>query len=155
MDKIVAWLFTDPVSAGLNSPSGQPEAFQFYVPWMIFCGLGLLIPIYYALEGRRRFFGHHTLHKYLMTKFMNQLWPLALVGWILIGARYALDSSLFAWRVWQLGWLLWLGIIGAYWALYFTRHYSNHLEYQRQERVKAQYHPQPNTRKRTVRAGSR
>lgn len=153
MDKIVAWLFTDPVSAGASTPSGHPEVFHYYLPWMIFCGLGLLLPLYYALEGRRRFFGHHTLHKYLMTKFMNQLWPLALVGWILIGARYGLDSSLFAWRVWRYGWLVWLAIIAVYWGLYFTRHYSRHLERHRLDLVNSQYIPQPKAKKRTARAG--
>ncbi|HEX5441588.1 MAG TPA: hypothetical protein VFW76_11940 [Ktedonobacterales bacterium] len=148
MDKVIAYLFTDPN----NTASGTPETFHFYLPWMIFCGLGLLIPLYFAFEGRKRFFGHHTLHKYLMNKFMNQLWPLALVGWILIGARYA-ELSLFDWRIWRYGWLLWLGIIAVYWGLYFTRHYSHHLEHYQQERVKAQYIPPPNPKKRTARAG--
>ncbi|HEY1391336.1 MAG TPA: hypothetical protein VGF38_22550 [Ktedonobacterales bacterium] len=148
MDKVIAYLFTDPN----NTASGTPETFHYYLPWMIFCGLGLLIPLYYAFEGRKRFFGHHTLHKYLMTKFMNQLWPLALVGWILIGARYA-ELSLFDWRIWRYGWLLWLGIIAVYWGLYFTRHYSHHLDHYNRERVKAQYIPPPNPKKRTVRAG--
>lgn len=150
MDKVISWLFTDPTT----NAAGQSVGFQFYLPWMIFCGLGLLIPLYYAFEGRRRFFGHHTLHKYLMTKFMNQLWPLALVGWILIGARYA-ELSLFDWRIWRYGWLLWLAIIAIYWGLYFTRHYSAQLEYYKQERVKAQYVPPPNPKKRPVRASHR
>ena len=44
MDKVIAWLFTDPN----NTASGTPETFHFYLPWMIFCGLGLLIPLYFA-----------------------------------------------------------------------------------------------------------
>ena len=82
------------------------------------------------------------------------VWPLALVGWILIGARYA-ELSLFDWRIWRYGWLLWLAIIAIYWGLYFTRHYSAQLEYYKQERVKAQYVPPPNPKKRPVRASHR
>jgi len=155
MDKIISFLFTDPVSAGANTTSGNPEVFHFYLPWIIFCALGLIIPFYYAVEGRKRFFGSHTVNKWVADKMMNHLWPLALVGFALIGARYALNGSLFSWRIWRYGWLAWGVVLIAYWSYFFIARYDKMLKSYRAYRVKAQYHPQPNSKRRTVRANSR
>ncbi|MEO7001034.1 MAG: hypothetical protein ABI068_04435 [Ktedonobacterales bacterium] len=154
ISKIMTWLFTDPVTAGSGTASGNAEAFHYYLPWIIFCSLALLIPLYYALEGRKRFFGHHTLNKYLMDRFMGQVWPIGLVGFILIGARYALDSSLFAWRFWRYGWLVWVAVIALYWLYYLAFRYAGDLAAYRAQRTLEKYHPQPNKR-RTARAGAR
>lgn len=152
MDKIVAFLFQDPQTAG---GFGTPETFHFYVPWIIACALGLLVPFYYFVEGRKRFFGSHTLHKALLDRFFNQMWPIALVGWFLIGARYALDSSLFSWRFWRYGWLLWIAIYLGYWIFYMARRYPNDIRWYRRERTLARYRPQPNPKRRAAKAGSR
>ena len=153
MDKIMSFLFTDPVSAGYNTPSNHPETFHFYLPWIIVCSLLLLIPIYYGLEGRKRFFGHHTLHKYLADRFVGQLWPLGLVGFFLIIFRYTLDSVFLSFRVWRYAWALWAVAIVVYWAYYFAVRYSDQRRAFLRQRTLEKYHPQP--RRRAVRAGSR
>jgi len=155
MDKIISFLFTDPVSAGANTSSGNPEVFHFYLPWIIFCALGLLIPFYYGVEARKRFFGGHTVNKWVADKMMNQLWPLALVGFVLIGARFALNGSLFSFRFWRYAWLIWGVVLIVYWTYFFIARYDKMLKSYRAYRVKAQYHPRPNTKRRTVRASSR
>lgn len=153
--KILSWLITDPVTAGAATTSGKPEVFHYYLAWMIFCALGLLIPLYYSLEGRKRFFGSHALNKYLMDRFMNQLWPIALVGWVLIGARYALDSSLFSWRLWRYGWGIWLAAVVGYWLFYLAFRYTRELNWYRAQRIREQYYPKPNPKRRTARAAAR
>ncbi len=155
MDKIISFLFTDPVSAGANTSSGNPEVFHFYLPWIVFCTLGLLIPFYYGVEARKRFFGGHTVNKWVADKMMNQLWPLALVGFVLIGARFALNGSLFSFRFWRYAWLIWGVALIVYWTYFFIARYDKMLKSYRAYRVKAQYHPRPNTKRRTVRASSR
>ncbi len=57
---LIQWLFTDPCSATncvvstATSPGTPPETFHFYIPWTIFCIIGVLIPFYYSVEGRKR-----------------------------------------------------------------------------------------------------
>lgn len=155
MQGLISWFFTDPQQAGLNTPSGHPEQFHFYVPWIIFCALGLLLPIYYALEGRKRFFGHHALNKYIMDRIMNQLWPLALVGFILIGMRAGTDGTLFAWRIWRYLWALWGAGLAIYWFYYFTFRYSGDRAWYRNKRTMEKYYPQPRQKRRAAKAGAR
>src|SRR5579863_1413048 len=84
---------------------------KYIIPWAVFCALTILVPIYYFNEGRKRFFGSHTLHKWALDRLMNQLWPLGLVGFIMIGAAVA-EMSLFSWPLWHALWALWLlGIV--------------------------------------------
>jgi len=130
-----------------------PDKFQFFIPWIIFCALALAIPIYYVLEGRKRFVGRHALNKWALDRLFNQLWPLALVGFILIGA-VAADMSLFSGRFWRYLWALWgLGLF-AYWAYYFAFKYREHLAAFRHQRSKARYMPPPKP-KRARPAGAR
>jgi hypothetical protein len=153
MDHIVQWLFTDPQSA--TGDAAHPEQFHFWVPWIIFCALGLLIPFYYRVEGRKRFFGGHALHKYLLDKFGNQLALVAFVGWLVMGARAFMDSSLFSWRIWRYGWLLWVAIIVGYWTYYMIRRYPAEIQQYRRHRTMQQYVPQPKQKRRAARAGAR
>ncbi len=154
MQNLVNWLFTDPVTAGAATASGKPEQFHFYWEWILFCALGLLIPLYYSLEGRKRFVGHHALNKYLLDKFMNQLWPIALVGWALIGARYA-EMAVFSWRVWRYGWAVWVVVVAIYWLFYLSFRYARDLDWYRTQRTKERYMPRPKPKKATARAGAR
>ena len=157
MNHIVQWLFTDPISAGTNTQSGNEEQFHFYLPWIIFCALGLLIPFYYWIEGRKRFFGSHTLHKYILDKMMNQLALLAFAGPLLMFGRRYMDSSLFSWRVWRYGWLLWGAILIVYWTIYFIRTYPQQIAEYRRYRTMQKYVPQPKTKRdrKPAKAGAR
>ena len=127
--------------------------FHFYVPWIIFCALTILIPIYYALEGRKRFFGHHALNKYVLDKFMSYLWPIGLVGLVLVGARAA-EMAIFSWRFWRYGWALWALAFFGYWAYYFAFQYRYHLAAYRAQRTKERYMPPSRSKRRQV-AGAR
>ncbi len=155
MQGIIGWLFTDPQQAGLNTASGNPEQFHFYIPWIIFCALGLLAPFYYSMEGRKRFFGHHALNKYIMDRIMNQLWPLALVGFILIGMRAGMDSTLFAWRLWRYAWALWGLGLAIYWLYYFAFRYVGDRTWYNNKRTMEKYYPQPRAKRKAAKAGSR
>lgn len=155
MNGLITWLFTDPQTAGLNTPSTKPEVFHFYIPWLIFCALGILLPLYFGLEGRKRFFGSHALHKYIMDRIMNQLWPLALVGFVLIGMRAGMDSTLFAWRVWRYAWALWGAGLAIYWLYYFAFRYAGDRAWYRNKRTLEKYYPQPRAKRRAAKAGAR
>lgn len=144
MDKAINWLFTDPTTSN----------FHFYVPWMIVCALGLLIPIYYWLEARKRFFWRNALHKYLLDKFTRQLWPIAFVGWFLIAFRYA-QLSIFSWRAWRYAWAIWLVALLAYWAYYMIARYRGERARYLRQRELARYYPQIKARRRTAKAGAR
>jgi hypothetical protein len=125
---------------------------HYLIPWIVFCALAIAIPAYYSMEGRKRFFGHHALNKWALDRLFNQLWPLGLVGLILIGAVYG-NISLFSWPLWHLLWALWaLGLFG-YWAYYFAFKYREHLASYRHQRTKERY--MPPQKKRARAAGAR
>jgi hypothetical protein len=46
---LINWLFDDPVTAGSNAGLSRPETFHFYIPWLIFCSVGLLVAFYYSV----------------------------------------------------------------------------------------------------------
>lgn len=153
MNNIIHWLFTDPITA--SGDQAHPEVFHFYLPWIIFCALGLLIPLYYWVEGRKRFFGSHTLNKAILDKMMNQLALFAFVGPFIMFGRWAMDSSFFSWRIWRYLWLLWGAILVVCWLYYFIARYNHQLASYRAYRTKQQYMPQPKPKRKTARAGSR
>ncbi len=95
---------------------------KYLIPWAVFCALAILVPIYYFNEGRKRFFGSHTLNKWALDRLMNQVWPLGLVGFIIIGAAMA-EMSLFSWPLWHALWAVWLLILVGYWGYYFAIKY--------------------------------
>lgn len=144
MEKIIGWLTSD-CSTGV-APCGTstttPETFHFALPWLIFCVLGLLTWFYYTREGRKRFFGGHTLNKALLDKFTAYLWPLCLVGLILLGTRVA-GMAVFGLRLWRYLWALWaVGLFG-YWAYYLATKYRQHLAAHNWQRTQERYIPQP------------
>ncbi|HLY31833.1 MAG TPA: hypothetical protein VKQ36_12460 [Ktedonobacterales bacterium] len=153
MQNLITWLFTDPVTAGLNTASGKPETFHYYVPWIIFNSVALLAVIYYWAEGRKRFFGGHALNKYLADRFMKGLLPIAIVGWVLLGARYA-EMFLLSDRAWRYGWGIWVIIFGLYWLYYLAFRYARDLNWYRDQRTKERYMPKPRSKK-AARAGAR
>ncbi|HEY7780615.1 MAG TPA: hypothetical protein VIC85_10445 [Ktedonobacterales bacterium] len=153
MGGILSKLFVDACTAGGGPASGNtncpnPEVFHYYLPWMIVCAVGLLIPIYYWLEGRRRFFKSNYLHKWLSGRMMSQLFWWAFVGPFLIFARWAMDGTMFQWRLWRYGWLLWGVVLVAYWVYYFVRHYESHRDWYFQQQTKAKYMPPQRTKRR-------
>lgn len=124
------------------SGAADPSVVHYLIPWIVFCALALFVPIYYGLEGRKRFFGSHRLNKWALDRFFNQLWPLGLVGFILIGA-VAGDMSLFSWPLWHALWAVWALILFGYWAYYFAFRYREHLAGYRDQRTKQRYMPSP------------
>ena len=58
---------------------------------------------------------------------MAQIAPWALTGGVVLGFRYALTSSFFAWRIWHVLWIGWLAVIVIYWFYYFIRIYPGHM----------------------------
>lgn len=156
MPGFMQWLFTDPVTAGSATPSGNPEVFHYYIPWMIFCAAGLIIPIYYYVEGRKRFVGHHALNKYILDRILlRQLVWVALVGWMLMGMRAAMDYNLFSWRLWRYGWLLWIVGLVVYWIYYFAFRYASDLEWYRNKRTMEKYYPQPRAKRKPAKVAAR
>src|SRR5689334_24009733 len=170
MDKIVKWLFTDPqtacadattaskVCAAIHGASGGAqfvEVFHFYVPWIIFCVLGLLIPFYYNFEGRKRLVKGNLLLKRNLDRLMDHHLPwLAGVGLMLILFRYAADSAFLSWRAWRYAWLLWGLGIAIYWGIYLVRRYPQEAAYYKRYHTLRRYVPQPK-RRNVARAGSR
>ncbi len=156
MGDIIKWLFTDPVTAG-GGLTGT-EQFHFYLPWIIFCALGLLVPFYYWVEGRKRFFKKNVLNKRLMDKYMNKWVIMALVGWPLIGARFLLDSTPLSWRAWRYIWLIWVGVVIVRLVFYLVVKYPDErADYLRNARL-LEYFPKPRDTKgkpREAKAGRR
>ena len=155
MGAIIAWLFTDPLTAGTANGGANSEQFHFYLPWIIFGALGLLIPFYYWVEGRKRFFKKNVLNKRLMDKYMNKWVIIALVGWPILGARYLLDSTPLAWRFWRYLWLLWLVVVASRLLFYLVARYpEERLDYLRNARL-LEYFPKPREKPREAKAGRR
>ncbi len=137
------WLFTDPYSA--LPPNGEP--FNKFWPWLIFCGVGLLICFYYWVEARKRFVKSKPLLKYMFDRYLNWLAIICFIGIPIDLARVALYQYFFAWRVWRYLWLLSLVIWAVLWVIYLVRKYpeerANYAAYQR----RSQYMPKPSKRK--------
>src|SRR5215467_15552027 len=148
---LIQWLFTDPCTAtGSSCTAGAvppPETFHFYVPWIIFCTLGVLIPFYYSVEGRKRFVKDKPVVKYMLDRFLGWLAIICIIGFPLIFARAYLDAYFFAWRVWRYLWLASLLAWAITWAVYLIRKYpkerASYLAYQNRQ----QYVPKSSKRK--------
>ncbi|MBE3567294.1 MAG: hypothetical protein IMW90_16375 [Thermogemmatispora sp.] len=152
---LISWLFTDPWTAGQNAGLGGPEAFHFYVPWLIFCTAGLLICFYYAVEGRKRFFKNQAVIKYMLDRYLSWFAAICLVGYPLIFARAYLDQYFFAWRVWRYLWLLWLVGWAIWWVVYLVRKFPQEQASFVAYRQRQQYIPKSSRRKAKARAASR
>ena len=145
---LIQWLFTDPFTAATNGGlSVAEEPFHFYVPWIIFCSLGVLIAFYYSVEGRKRFVKDKPVIKYMLDRYLGWLAVICLIGFPLIFARAYLDAYFFAWRVWRYLWLVGLLAWAITWAVYLIRKYpkerANYLAYQNRQ----QYVPKSSKRK--------
>ncbi len=131
------WLFTDPVTAGSNGNLPGSEPFHFVWPWLIACIVGLLIPFYYSVEGRKRFVKSKPLIKYMLDRYLGWLAVIAFIGLPLLAARLYLDGYFFAWRFWRYAWLLSLVVWAVMWIVYLTRKYpaerANFIAYQKRQ----------------------
>jgi len=121
---LIQWLFTDPFTAATNGGLSVPEEpFHFYVPWLIFCSLGVLIAFYYSVEGRRRFFKNMPIIKYMLDRYIGWFSVICVLGYPLIFARAYLDAYFFAWRFWRYLWLAALVVLAITWIVYLIRKY--------------------------------
>ena len=144
---LIHWLFDDPVTAGSSAGLSGPEPFHFYIPWIIFCSLGVLLAFYYSVEGRKRFFKSKPIVKYMLDRYLGWLAIICIIGYPLIFSRAYLAPYFFAWRAWRYLWLVSLLVWAIIWAIYLIRKYpkerANYLAYQKQQ----QYIPKGNRRK--------
>lgn len=147
---LIQFLFTDPITAGVNANLPGEEPFHFYIPWIIFCSLGLLIAFYYSVEGRRRFFKSKPLIKYMLDRYLGWFTIICFIGFPLIFSRAYLNAFFFAWRIWRYGWLASLLVLAILWALYLIRKYpkerAEFLAYQNRQ----QYIPKSSKRKKAA-----
>jgi len=121
---LIQWLFTDPFTAATNGGLSVPEEpFHFYVPWLIFCSLGVLIAFYYSVEGRRRFFKNMPIIKYMLDRYIGWFSVICVLGYPIIFARAYLDAYFFAWRFWRYLWLAALVVWAITWIVYLVRKY--------------------------------
>ena len=141
---LIHWLFDDPYTAGTNAGLSGSETFHFYIPWLIFCSLGILIAFYYSVEGRKRFVKSRPLVKYMLDRYLGWFTIICILGYPLIFSRAYLDQYFFAWRVWRYLWLIGLLAWAITWIVYLVRKYpserANYIAYQNRQ----QYIPKGN-----------
>ncbi len=124
---LIQWLFTDPcsatncVAATATYKGVPPETFHFYVPWIVFCILGVLIPFYYSVEGRKRFVKDKPVIKHMLDRFLGWFAIICILGFPLIFARAFLYEYFFAWRAWRYLWLAGLLAWAIVWIVYLIR----------------------------------
>ncbi len=146
------WLFDDAVTAGSSLPNGT-ETFHYFWPYLIFCGVGLLIWFYYWVEGRKRFVKSRVIIKYMLDRFLNWFAVICFVGIPIALARVALDGYFFSWRFWRYLWLVALIVWAVLWVVYLVRKYPEEVANYRAYQSRQQYIPRSNRRK--VRPASR
>ena len=134
---IFTWLFTDPITAGGPNSDGS-EVFHYFWPYLIVCGVGLLIWFYYWVEGRKRFLksdkslkdqlpkdkpfvkGNKPL-KDMLDLYLNWLAVICFIGIPIDLTRVVLDGYFFAWRFWRYLWLVALLVWAVLWIIYLVR----------------------------------
>lgn len=141
---LINWLFTDPCTATgcTGSAAGvagtPPETFHFYLLWLIMCGVGVLIPFYYSVEGRKRFVKNKPVVKYMLDRFLGWLAIISIIGFPLIFSRAYLYEAFFAWRVWRYLWLAALLAWAITWIVYLARKFpkeqANYVAYQNRQK---------------------
>ena len=134
---LIQWLFTSPADA--TGDPVHPEKFHFYIQWLVFNTALIAAWFYYQVEGRRRFFSSHYVHRRILDKMLNQLAIFAAVGYIVLAFRYAATSSLLGDRFWRYGWLVWGLVLVIYWAVYFVRSYRDDVAGYREYLTRQQY----------------
>jgi hypothetical protein len=140
---LIQWLFTDPCSAtscvaATATYKGVPaETFHFYAPWIIFCILGVLIPFYYSVEGRKRFVKDKPIIKHMFDRFLGWFAIICILGFPLIFARAFLYEYFFAWRAWRYLWLAGLLAWAIVWIVYLVRKFpeeqANYVAYKKRD----------------------
>jgi hypothetical protein len=145
---LIQWLFTDPFTAATNGGLTVPEEpFHFYVPWIVFCCLGVLITFYYSVEGRKRFFRNKPLIKYMLDRYLGWFAVICILGFPLIFARAYLDPYFFAWRIWRYLWLAGLVAWAITWIVYLVRKFPKERADYRAYQERQQYVPKSRKRK--------
>ncbi len=150
---LINWFFTDPCTATncvlgtSTSPGTPPETFHFYVPWIIFCILGVLIPFYYSVEGRKRFVKNKPIARYMFDRYFGWLAIISILGFPLIFSRAFLYLYFFAWRFWRYAWLAGLLAWAIVWILYLVRKYPRERDSWLAQENRKQYIPKGNRRK--------
>jgi len=152
MNNLISWLFSDAVTLGGGT---NPAPFKFWVPWIAFCAGALLVWLYYNVEGRKRLVRNHWLNKSILDRMTNQFAAVALVGWFVMLGLWAMDTTLFSWRFWQVLWLAWLVIVAGRWLFYFMFKYKGELAYYKWQRIHQQYVSPPKSKRGAARAGAR
>ncbi|GAC1566767.1 MAG: hypothetical protein NVS3B14_10670 [Ktedonobacteraceae bacterium] len=149
---LINWLFTDPctatncVAAASGTSAVPPETFHYYLPWLIFCGLGMLIPFYYSVEGRKRFVKNNPVVKYMLDRYLGWLAIISITALPLIFSRAYLYEYFFAWRVWRYLWLVGLLVWAILWVIYLVRKYPRERDAFLAEKNRKQYIPKSNRR---------
>ena len=79
---LIEWLFTDPQTAGSNAGLSKPELFHYYIPWIVFCCLGILIafPIIFSRAYLDGYFFAWRIWRYL--------WLAGLLAWAITWIVY-------------------------------------------------------------------
>lgn len=145
---LINWLFQDPCTAtGCFAGGPAPEVFRYYIPWIVFCALGLLVAFYYSVEGRKRFTRGRPWVKYMLDRYLGWLAIICLIGFPLIGARAALYQFFFAWRFWRYAWLVGLLVWAVLFVVHRFRRYPQEREYYQHLKKRDQYMPKGSKRK--------
>ena len=114
------WLFDDAITAGGTGPDGS-EIFHYFWPYLIFCGVGLLIWFYFWVEGRKRFVDSTYYLKHMLERYLNWLAIICFIGIPIDLARVVLDGYFFSWRFWRYLWLVALLVWAVLWIVYLVR----------------------------------
>jgi hypothetical protein len=111
----------DLFDAGIG-PDGNPVDFRYFLPFLIFCGVGLLIWFYYWVEGRKRFLDRSYYVKHnLVDPYLNWLAVICFVGIPIALSRVVLPGFFFAWRFWRYLWLVALLVWAVLLVVYLVR----------------------------------
>jgi small-conductance mechanosensitive channel len=155
---IFNWLFQDAITAGGPNPDGS-EVFHYFWPYLIFCGVGLLIWFYYWVEGRKRFVKSKPILKYMLDRYLNWLAIICFIGIPIDLARFVLPGYFFAWRFWRYLWLVALLVWAVLWIVYLVRKYpsekANYIAYREREQYIRKPKRKESKSKRKVRTASR
>src|SRR5437763_3013356 len=91
------WLFDSAVTVTADKS-------RYFLPYLIFCGVGLLIWFYYWVEGRKRFVKSKPILKYMLDRYLNWLAIICFIAIPIALAWLVLPGYFFAWRLWRYLW---------------------------------------------------
>jgi len=139
---IFNWLFQDAITAGGPNSDGS-EVFHYFWPYLIFCGVGLLIWFYYWVEGRKRTVKHTHYPKEMLDRFLNWLAIICFIGIPIDLAREVLDGYFFAWRFWRYLWLVALLVWAVVWIVYLVKKFPEDRRKEARLNEDRVYNPDP------------